>query len=259
VFALNVPIAAGVVALTCWAVAESRGPATRALGTLRKLLGTRPVSLGVTMVAVSSFGVFGLLFVLTLYLQNVHGLRPITAGAWMLPPTCVVVIAAPAGGVLAQRFGPRWPVFGGLLLVGIGLAGLSLLGPDAGFTDLLYPGALAGAGTGLCAIAATDAIMGGAPDEAGGTASGLHQVASQLGGVLGVLVTGLVLSARSSVTQQVSALGGVSFLAGMRAALLAAAGVSVAGAALALFLPAAVRSPATARAPSDAKAPQATR
>ncbi|KAA9165791.1 MFS transporter [Amycolatopsis acidicola] len=194
VFALNVPVAVITIALTYFAVAESRGPAKRTKGVVRGLLAKRPVWLGATMVAVSSFGVFGLLFLLTLYLQNVHGMPPVTAGAWMLAPTCVVVLAAPVGGLLAQRFGPRWPVSGGLALVAAGLTSLTLLDVDSTFTDLLYPGALVGAGTGLCTIAATEAIIGAVPDEAAGTASALQQIASQLGGVLGVAGVGIVMS-----------------------------------------------------------------
>jgi MFS family permease len=200
VFLLNVPIAAVTILLTVFTVAESKGPARRTPGVWRKLLATRAVSLGAAMVAISSFGVFGLLFLLTLYLQNVHGMRPIAAGTWMLAPTCVVVLAAPIGGVLAQRFGPRWPVFAGLVLVAAGLTSLTLLDVDSTFADLLYPGALVGAGTGLCTIAATEAIMGAAPDEAGGSASGLQQVASQAGGVLGVVVVGIVMSWQVSAT-----------------------------------------------------------
>ena len=193
VFGLNVPVAVVTVVLTLLAVAESKGPASRR-GVLRELLGRKAVSLGAAMVAISSFGVFGLLFLLTLYLQNVHGMRPVEAGAWMLAPTCVVVLAAPVGGVLAQRFGPRWPVLAGLVLVAAGLTSLTLLDVGSGFTDLLYPGALVGAGTGLCTIAATEAIMGATPEHASGSASGLQQIASQAGGVLGVVAVGIVMS-----------------------------------------------------------------
>jgi MFS family permease len=194
VFLLNVPVAALTIGLTWYAVAESRGPRAGVPGAVRGLLADRAVCLGAVLVAVSSFGVFALLFLLTLYLQNVQGLRPIAAGAWMLPPTCVVVLSAPIGGMLAQRFGPRWPVCAGLVLVAAGLFSLSLLTPRSGFTDLLYPGLLVGFGTGLCVVAATEAIMGAAPDESTGMASALQQVASQAGGVLGIVAVGATLS-----------------------------------------------------------------
>ncbi|QWF78050.1 MFS transporter [Amycolatopsis sp. CA-230715] len=198
VFLLNVPVAVLTVALAFFAVVESKGDEGTGRGGLRRLLRDRSVTLGAALVGVSSVGVFALLFLLTLYLQNVRGMSPIEAGAWMLAPTCVVVVSAPIGGMLAQRFGPRWPVVAGLVLVAAGLVGMTTLDRGSVFTDLLAPGLLAGFGTGLCVIAATEAIMGGTPDELGGIASGLQQVASQLGGVLGIAVVGGVMSWRVS-------------------------------------------------------------
>lgn len=194
VFALNVPVAIITVGLAVFAVAESTGPHGHGWRSLRRLVGQRCVYLGAVLVGVSMFAVFGLLFLLTLYLQNVGGMEPIAAGTWMLAPTCVVVLSAPLGGVLAQRWGPRWPVVVGLLLVTAGLASLALRDGVSQFTDLLYPGVLVGAGTGLGMIAATEAIMGDTPDALSGMASGLQQVASQLGGVLGIVTVGGVMS-----------------------------------------------------------------
>jgi predicted MFS family arabinose efflux permease len=200
VFALNVPVALVTVGLTFFAVVESRGPRHAEKGALRRLFADRAIWVGSVMVAVSSFGVFALLFLLTLYLQNAHGLAPFTAGAWMLLPTCVVVLSAPIGGLLAQRFGPRWPVVAGLVLVAAGLTGFTLLDTGSTFTDLLGPGALFGFGTGLCVIAATEAMMGATPDASTGVVSALQQVASQAGGVLGVVAVGVVMSWRVTAT-----------------------------------------------------------
>jgi MFS family permease len=200
VFLLNVPVALITIALAFFAVTESKGPRHGVPGALRKLLANRAVSLGSAMVAISSFGVFALLFLLTLFLQNVKGLGPIEAGAWMLAPTCVVVLSAPIGGLLAQRFGPRWPVVAGLVSVAAGLTGLTQLDAASGFGDLVYPAALVGFGTGLCVIAATEAIMGATPDESTGSASALQQVASQLGGVLGIVTVGAAMSWQVSQT-----------------------------------------------------------
>ncbi|GAB3494308.1 MFS transporter [Amycolatopsis cihanbeyliensis] len=194
VFLLNVPVAAVVIGLTFWAVVESKGAPKGVPGALRGLLRRRAVTLGAALVGFSSFGVFGLLFLLTLYLQNARGLPPIQAGAWMLPPTCVVVLSAPLGGLLAQRFGPRWPVSAGLLLVAAGLFSLAGLGTTSGFVDLLLPGALVGFGTGLCVIAATEAILGASPEESSGSASALQQMATQIGGVLGIAAVGTMMS-----------------------------------------------------------------
>jgi MFS family permease len=194
VFLLNVPVAAIVLGLTLYAVAESAGGPNGRRGVLRALLRLRAVHLGSVLVGVTSFAVFGLLFLLTLFLQNVKGLPPIEAGAWMLPPTCVVVLSAPLGGLLAQRFGPRLPVAAGFVLIATGLTGLASLDAAAEFGDLLYPGALVGFGTGMSVIAATEAMLGATPEAETGTASAVQQIASQIGGVLGIVTVGTVMS-----------------------------------------------------------------
>lgn len=194
VFLLNVPVAAVTIALTYFAVGESRGPNMGLLAPLLRLLRRRAVSVAASVLVVSSFAVFGLLFMLTLYLQNVHGFQPITAGLWLLAPIAIVVVSAPIGGVCAERFGPRWPVAAGLLLISAGLFGLARLTPDSGFGDLVRPAVLVGFGTGLCAVSATHSIMGATPDSMTGMASAIQQTASQVGGILGIGLIGSVMS-----------------------------------------------------------------
>jgi MFS family permease len=146
--------------------------------------------------AVSSFAVFGLLFLLTFYLQNVHGFKPSTAGAWLLTPTLAVVIGAPVGGVVAERIGPRRPVVLGMLAVAGGLVGLAQVPVDAAFWQVAAPAVLIGFGTGAWVIAATRTIVTESPEQLVGTASALQQAASQVGGVLGIAILGAVMSIR---------------------------------------------------------------
>ncbi|MQA10158.1 MAG: MFS transporter [Pseudonocardiaceae bacterium] len=196
VFLLNVPIAVITTALIYLAVGESKGPSMGLAAPLWRLLRARAVSVAASVLVLSSFGVFGLLFMLTLYLQNVHGFQPITAGLWLLPPIGIVVISAPIGGVLTERFGSRWPVAGGLLLMAAGLFGLAQLTADSNFWDMVRPAVLVGFGTGLCAVSATQSIMGAAPDSMTGMASAIQQTASQIGGMLGIGLMGWMMSAR---------------------------------------------------------------
>jgi len=192
VFLINLPIAVLAVVLVRLSVSESRaGPSARPL---RQVLGTRSVRCGAVLVAMSSFAVFGLLFLLTLYLQNVLWLTPSTAGAWLLTPTMAVVIGAPVGGLLAERIGPRWPVVGGMLAVAAGLVGLAQLPVDAAFWQVAAPALLIGFGTGAWVIAATRTIVGDSAEELVGTASAVQQSASQIGGVLGIAIFGAVMS-----------------------------------------------------------------
>ncbi|WP_020673662.1 MFS transporter [Amycolatopsis nigrescens] len=262
VFLINVPVALGTAALARWAVTESRAAAGR--GRSLGLLRVRAVSLGAGLTAISYFSLFGLLFFLTLYLQNLRGLDPVRAGQWLLPVTAVIVLSAPLGGALTGRFGPRWPATGGLVLIAAGMFGFSGLTRDSSQAGVL-PFALAlGLGTGIALIATTQVIVAGVPAEESGSASALQQVATQLGGVLGIAVLGAVMSwqvtARlADATQVQSTVDGVAqgqapagldrgladtaFMAGFHSSVLVATAVVLAGAALALFL-----APARARA-----------
>jgi len=176
------------------AVSESRSG--RSPRPLRQVLGPRSVRCAAVLVAMSSFAVFGLLFLLTLFLQNVRGLSPSTAGAWLLAPTLTVVVGALVGGVLSERVGPARPAVLGMLAVAGGLVTLAQVPVDATFWQVGLPAMLIGFGTGVWVIAAMQTIITGSPEGLAGTASAVQQSASQIGGVVGLLVLGAVVSIR---------------------------------------------------------------
>jgi MFS family permease len=192
VFLLNVPIALLATALILAVMGESR--AGRSPRPLRQVLAPRSVRCAAVLVAMSSFAVFGVLFLLTLFLQNVRGLTPSTAGAWLLAPTLTVVVGALVGGVLSERVGPARPVVLGMLAVAGGLVTLAQVPVDASFWQVGLPAMLIGLGTGVWVIAAMQTIIIESGEELAGTASAVQQSASQIGGVLGLLVLGAVVS-----------------------------------------------------------------
>jgi MFS family permease len=196
VFLINVPVAVLAVALILVAVGESRSPPTHA--PVRAVLGTRAVRWAAVLVATSSFAVFGVLFLLTLYLQNVHGLSARTAGEWLVTPTLAVVVGAPVGGIMAERVGPVWPVITGMVAVAAGLIGATQISASASFLHVAWPAVLIGLGIGVWVIAAMQTIVVRSAQELVGTASAVQQAASQIGGVLGIVVFGAVMAQRVS-------------------------------------------------------------
>ena len=60
-------------------------------------------------------------FFLALYMQNILGYSPLEAGVRFLPATVVIIVAGPIAGRLADRFGPRPLMVGGLLLTAVSL------------------------------------------------------------------------------------------------------------------------------------------
>jgi predicted MFS family arabinose efflux permease len=256
VFLVNAPVALVVGLLTRLTVAESRTAATPPKPVV--LVRSPGVLVGAALIGLSHFSLFGLLFFLTLYLQNVRGLDPVGAGEWLLPLMLVIVLSAPLGGVLTGRFGPRWPAAGGLALVCAGMLGFLGLGPATRQGEMLPWALVLGLGTGLAIIAATQVVVAGAPAAMAGLASALQQVATQLGGVLGIVLLGFVMSwqvgrllpAGGAVDEatQGRGPGALAFVSGFHAAVIVGSVVIAAGAVLAMV---AVRRPAPETATAE--------
>jgi EmrB/QacA subfamily drug resistance transporter len=142
------------------------------------------------------FGLFGTIFFVQLYLQQVHAMGPVEAGVRVLPMTGVFIISAPLGSALTERFGPRLPLVIGMPCNAVAMFGLSRIGVDAAFSSIWPWFVLIGLAFGFVLTAATEAIVGNAPAELAGVAGGLQQTAFQIGGVLGTSVLGAILSMR---------------------------------------------------------------
>ncbi len=96
----------------------------------------------------------GLLFVLTLYLQDVRRASALVAGWMLLPLFLPLSLIAPLAGPLTGRVGARWPMALGLLLTAAGVALLTRL--RAGSSDLALLPALLLWGIGLGVRRAND-------------------------------------------------------------------------------------------------------
>lgn len=191
-------------------------------------------------------GLLGSVFFMAQYLQVALGYGPLGAGLRLAPWTATLFLIAPAAGALVQRFGIRILISIGLTGQAAGFAWLALIvRPGLPFADLVAPMILAGAGVSLAMPATQTAIMGAAPPEAVGQASGTFNMVRQLGGVFGLAVVVAVFSAHGGYGSP------QAFSNGFSPALGTAAGLSLAGA----FAGLAASSPRRAR--SEASAPVA--
>lgn len=165
-----------------------------------RLFKNRSLSIGVAVVTINFFALFGALFFMTLYLQNLQGWSPVQTGIRTLPLSIAMMIMAPLSGVITERFGPRPAMVAGLLGVTGGLALLSQLEATSGY-DAIWPAfALLGAGIGLVLTSSSEAIVGNAPITDAGVAGGLQSTSVQLGAVLGTTILGSVLSSKVGST-----------------------------------------------------------
>src|SRR5919206_461608 len=70
---------------------------------------------------VLSAAMFAMFLYLTLYIQNILGYSALESGVRFMPVTLLSFAVAPISGKLADHYGVRWFIAGGLALVGIGL------------------------------------------------------------------------------------------------------------------------------------------
>lgn len=174
--------------------------------------------------ATMNLATLGLLFVLTLYLQQVQGRSALAAGVAMLPLFAPLGVLAPLAGRLVARVGVRAPMAIGLLGAAVGTALLVRLEAGSSYIALLPAALLWGVGIGILTPAVVAAAIGAVPAERAGLASAVNNTARQAGGAIGIAAFGALAGPPD----------GRHFVAGFHTAALIAAGLFAAAAALAL-------------------------
>jgi EmrB/QacA subfamily drug resistance transporter len=138
--------------------------------------------------------VYTITFLMPYYFIQGRGLNPAQAGLLLTAQPIVMAIAAPISGTYSDRTGSRWPGMIGMALLS---AGLFLLAGLGSATPLLFAGlalALAGLGTGTFISPNTSALMGSAPKQRQGIASGVQAAARNVGMVLGIGLAGAIFT-----------------------------------------------------------------
>ncbi len=154
----------------------------------------RRFSLGSLTITATFFGIFGMFFVLTQYLQFVHGHDALGAGLRIMPYGVLLLVVAPRAAPLADRFGPRRVMVVGMAIAAAGFAVLGRLPVDTAEGQLLLGLALAAIGTGLLMPPATTALVVSLPPAKAGVGSAMNDATREVGGALGIAVVGALLS-----------------------------------------------------------------
>jgi EmrB/QacA subfamily drug resistance transporter len=168
---------------------------------------------GASVIAFIGNWMFGVtLFFLTLYLQNVLDLGPLTAGVVFLAFSVPLVALSPVGGRLVSRFGSQMLMAVGMALVGVGTFFFVLIDADSGIGLTLIGLVIAGFGQGFAYNISNTAGMETMPDEKAGIASGVLQTARLMGIVIGLALSGSLFSSLENreLLTQVQAKGATS-------------------------------------------------
>ena len=196
--------AAGLAALAVFAWWELR--IAHPLVDLR-IFASRAFSTAAASVTVIFFALFGSLFVLTQYLQLVHGYSPLSAGLRALPFALAIGATSPLSPILAKRFGTRVIIPAGMALMGLGLLDLSTAGVHTAYPPIALAVAIMGAGMGLVMAPASTTIMTTVPAHQAGAGSAINDTIREVGGALGIAIIGSLAAAayRSRLTHLLTA------------------------------------------------------
>jgi MFS transporter, DHA2 family, methylenomycin A resistance protein len=210
-----VALGASLAAGAAFVAVEHRGRAPMLpLG----LFASRAFSTSTTAGLLVSFAIYGQLFVLSLYLQEVRGLTALGTGLAFIPQPIVFALAGIPAGRAVARFGPRVPLAAGGTLAAAGAVVLASVGAGTPYAVILASLVLFGLGAGITIPALTSAVVSSVPGPQVGVASAALNASRQTGGVLGVALLGGLVT-------------GGDVVGGMHTALLACA-VALAGAAV---------------------------
>ena len=106
------------------------------------------------------FGMFGSIFFLSQFLQNVLGNTPLQAGVKLLVWTGATMIVSPLAGIFSERYGSRLFMVAGLALQAIALGWLaSLAAVDQSYASMIAPFILAGSGMALVFAPSANAVL----------------------------------------------------------------------------------------------------
>ena len=219
--------AVGVAAAAGFVLAEARATAPMLPLALFRAPGfSTCVVYGMAM----NFTYYGLLFVLSLYLQRGLGYGATQTGFAYLPLTSTFFVANLISGALTGRFGSRLPMVIGALIDLVGFALLLRLDLGSHYAAMVLPFALIPLGQGVGIPASTTAVLASVPREQSGVAAAVFNAARQAAGAVGVAVFGgLAGEERASVVGGLheSALATIVLLAAV--ALLAGLGARTLG------------------------------
>ncbi len=179
-----------------------------------------------------AFALIGSVFWIAQMLQVGMGYSPLASGIRMLVFTMMPMVFAPLAGIGSDRFGNRPFMVVGLLLMGGGFIWLGLLmKAGVGYTSLMLPFIVAGIGISFVFPTMANAAVGAVPVVDSGVAAGTNNTMQQSGGLFGVAVMAAVFAANGSYNSP------VTFMHGIRVALLVAAAVALVAAIPALLGP----------------------
>ena len=126
------------------------------------------------------------------YLQLVVGLSPLQAGLWSVPSAIGFIVGSNLAPRIVQRVRPAYVMGGGLAIAAVGLAILTQVSGSGSLPVVVVGSVVISLGLGPVLSLTTELIVGSAPPERAGAASGISETGAELGGALGISILGSI-------------------------------------------------------------------
>jgi DHA2 family multidrug resistance protein-like MFS transporter len=133
---------------------------------------------------------FGAFLFIYQYLQLVVGLSPLRAGLWTLPSFAGFIVGSMLAPIVVRWIRPALVMAGGLLLGAVGFVVMAQVTADTGVAPVVVSSLIFSLGMGPLFTLTNDLIIGSAPPERAGAASGISETGAELGGALSIAILG---------------------------------------------------------------------
>jgi MFS family permease len=158
----------------------------------------RPLfSLAVALVAIRAFVLFGSHFILPVFLHEIKGFDAVQTGWTLMPGPLMLALFSPVSGRLADRFGARYLVLVGSLMLVLFFFQYRTLSAFAPVTQLIWPMILQAMGIGLMIVPLSKVAVSQVPAEKSADVSTMLSLIPLVAGSVGIAVMSLQLSHRS--------------------------------------------------------------
>lgn len=159
-----------------------------------RVLKSRQLAAGTMIATILGFALFGSVFILPVFLQQLHGFTAWQTGKVILPGALASAATMAVVGRNARRLDARYTVVAGALLFFASMYKMSLLTLDTSAEALFWPLILRGVGLGLIFVPLTNASMAELDVKQLHQGTGLYNLTRQLGGSLGIALIATLLS-----------------------------------------------------------------
>jgi EmrB/QacA subfamily drug resistance transporter len=151
-------------------------------------------SLGSLAISATFFALFGMIFLMTQYLQLAQGRSAIETGLVMLPLAFGLVIGSGLSHKINQKLGSPRQLFGAMVLVALVIASVAFWQPDTPVWVIAVFFFVLPLGMGNVMAPGTQVVMSAVPQDKAGVGSAMNDLNRQVAGALGVAVIGSVAS-----------------------------------------------------------------